>query len=102
MKNISVEIVGQQLRIKFRSKRGYTKIRIHDVGRKGYLQRATAYIPEKGWVTYGWRLNLRDFRSLNGVIKTIDGLKIPSSYKRRAIRKAKKWWIDRHLRRLYK
>ena len=91
MIRIPVEIVGQQLRIRLKSPKLFKKFRIHDVGKKGYLQRVAGY--RKGrWETQGWRLNLSHYKNLNEVFKELEQLRLPSRLKNKAKELVFKWW----------
>jgi hypothetical protein len=55
-----VELKGQQIRIRIRSPKQFTKFRTQDVGSPGKLQRIVGYSKKTGWITQSWRLNLKD------------------------------------------
>ena len=85
-----VELKGQQIRIRVRSPRMFSKFRVHDVGRKGRLQRLAGYSKRTGWMTQAWRINTRDYRTLATLKKTIRSLRISKTSKARALRLAVK------------
>lgn len=87
-----VEVKGQQLRIRMKSPKQFTKFGTQDVGGKGKLQRLGGWNKKTGWQTQAWRLNLKDYKNLGEVKKDISGLKIPETKKMEAIKVAKKYW----------
>lgn len=89
---MSVEIKGRQLRIRVRQPKGFSKYRTQDVGSKGKLMRLAAYSKKTGWVTQAWRINLKDFNSIDKIMKTISSLRIPKKPKFEAISLAKKYF----------
>jgi len=94
-----VEIKGNQIRIRILNPRRFSKFRTQDVGSKGRLQRIAAFSKKTGWKTQAWRLNLKDYRGLKDITRTIRRLRIKLSLKKRAIILAKKAMIKRVLRR---
>ncbi|MEM5866309.1 MAG: hypothetical protein QXG39_00115 [Candidatus Aenigmatarchaeota archaeon] len=98
-----VEIKGQQLRVSFYTKgyqyQNYKNFRVHDVGRKGYLQRLTGQNKiTKDWVTLGWRWNLSHYKNWEGLESSIYWtlVKAPVEWRgeliRKAITLARRWW----------
>jgi hypothetical protein len=59
-----VELKGQQLRIRVRNPKLFSKFRILDVGKKGRLQMVIGKLKNKNkWVAQSWRLNLDTYRN---------------------------------------
>lgn len=73
MIKMSVEIVGQQLRIRVRSPKGATAFGTQEVGENGRLQRVVGYYSD-GWHTQSWRLNLSDYNSAESATRDLLGL----------------------------
>jgi len=91
---VSVEIKGQQLRVRLLPpKRGW-EYRVKDVGRKGHLQLVLMGKGKKRWDKYyiqSIRLNLGDYKSFDEISEAILNY-IPPQYQRKALRLARKWW----------
>jgi hypothetical protein len=61
---IPVEIKGQQLRIRVRSPKKFSKFRILDVGRRGRLQGVLGKLKGSDkWDIQAWRLNLSTYKN---------------------------------------
>jgi len=63
---MTVEIVGQQLRIRVANPKRFitSSFRTHDVGVRGRLHRIAGKLRSSGeWKTQAWRLNLNDYSS---------------------------------------
>jgi hypothetical protein len=92
---IPIELVGQQIRYssipKKEQYKRFVKFAVHDVGRKGYLQRFSGKDKKGEWRTIGWRINLRSYKSLDEVYSAIEDY-IPLKYQRKAKILATKWW----------
>ena len=86
------EIKGQQLRIRIKSPKKYSKFRTQDVGRKGFLQRVAGYSKKTGWVTQSLRLNLKDFKTYGKASKSIRSLRIPKYQKELALKQAMRYY----------
>jgi len=94
-----VELKGQQIRIRVLNPKKFSKFRTQDVGSKGRLQRIAAYSKKTGWKTQAWRLNIKDYRGLKDITRTIRRLRISNSLKKKAIMLSKRAMIKRILRR---
>lgn len=82
-----VDFKGQQLRIRLLNPKLFTKFRTQDVGKKGRLQRVAGYSKSLGWKTQSWRLNLKDYKNIDEIIKQIKKLRINNKLKQEAINK---------------
>lgn len=72
---IPVEIKGQQLRIRVRPPRLYSVFRVHDVGKKGRLQRVAGKRKTTGeWETQSWRLNLSHYKSVTDALVDLNSI----------------------------
>jgi hypothetical protein len=59
---MSIEIKGQQLRIRVQSPKNFSKFRILDVGKKGRLQAVLGKLKSSGkWDIQSWRFNLSTY-----------------------------------------
>ncbi len=87
-----VEVAGQQLRIRIKSPKQFTKFRIQDVGRRGRLQRVAAWSLTTGWQTVGWRLNLSTYSTKAEAESDLEKLRIDPTLKDQALRKLDRWW----------
>ena len=86
-----VELKGQQIRIRIKSPKQFSKLKTDDVGDGGKLQRIAGH-NNKGWQTQAWRVNLSDYNNFEEAKKDINSLKISKSKKQSAIRKARDWF----------
>ncbi len=89
---MTVEIKGQQLRIRIKNPRRYNIFRIHDVGIRGRLQRVAGWSKKTGWQTQAWRLNMKDYRDVDEIIAEIKSLNLRRDIEKRAIDKAVKYF----------
>lgn len=96
---MSVDLKAQQLRIRIRNPKRFSKFRIHDVGRKGRLQRVAAFSRATGWKTQAWRLNLKGYKNFKEVVMQLSRLKISDTSKARAKSIAKKFYKKKKTRR---
>jgi len=74
---VTVEIKGQQLRIRMEDPKKFVKssFRTQALGTKGRLQRVAGRIkPTGAWKTQAWRLNLSDYKSRKEVRRTLQQL----------------------------
>jgi hypothetical protein len=59
-----VELKGQQIRIRVRNPKLFSKFRVLDVGKKGRLQAIIGKLKNKDkWVIQSWRLNLATYKN---------------------------------------
>ena len=84
-----VEIKGNQLRIRVASPKNFKRFSTIDPGKKGRLQIVIGITPNNKSKTQSFRLNLKDFQTLESLMQTISNLKILKKLKNKAIRKAK-------------
>jgi hypothetical protein len=61
---MSIEIKGQQLRIRVQSPKNFSKFRTLDVGKEGRLQAVLGKLKSSDkWDIQAWRLNLSTYRN---------------------------------------
>lgn len=87
-----VDLKGQQIRIRVIDPSRFSKFKTKDVGRKGFLQIVLGYSKQLGWKTQSLRVNLSDYGSYKQVAKQINKLRISTSLKSQARRKARSYF----------
>jgi hypothetical protein len=92
---MSVEIKGQQIRIRVKNPKLFSKFKVHNVGKKGRLQRVAAFSKKTGWTTQGWRINLKGYKKLKSVAMQVKRLRVPKPRKVKAVRLAMKYFKKR-------
>lgn len=56
---------GEYYHITVRPKTQFTSFRVHDVGKKGHLQRVAGRRPSGSWATHKWLINKTDAKVVN-------------------------------------
>ena len=99
---MTVEIKGQQLRIRVRNLKYFTEgtFRTHDVGKNGKLHRIAAiHKVSRKWRTQSWRLNLLNYSALDDIYRELGSLYSKEQITRKqyveAAKFAKNWWLKR-------
>lgn len=87
-----VELKGQQIRIRVHSPSRYSKFRLHDVGKKGRLQRVVGWCKKTGWETQSWRINLKDYSSEKDALHELHYVQTTAKHKQGAVYLIKKWF----------
>ena len=88
-----VEIVGNQLRVRIRNPKLFTKFRTDDPGKLGRFQRLAGYSKKTGWKTQSVRYNLKDYSGYSDFLRDLMGAKeITASQRNSAMRIAKRYY----------
>lgn len=95
MINMPVEIRGNQLRIRVRNPRQFTKFRTHDPGQEGRFQRLAGYSKRTGWKTQSVRYTLKDYSGYSDFLRDLmDTRELTVSQRNSAMRIAKRFYAS--------